>query len=494
MAGQGIGDPLTAVRRLLCAAGAEAYVVGGRVRDAVLDRSAPPEAWSGGLDTDVVVRSDAVGHAAALARALHGTALVLDQARDMARVVWADATLDLARMVGPHLDADLGARDFTINAMAVPLAGLWPPTAGQVIDPTGGLADLAGRTVRMTTARALDADPLRMLRAVRFACQLDFTVEARTREAIRDRAAELRRPARERVRDELVKTLATPLAARGVRDLAELGLLGPVLPEVAACRGVAQRAPHTMDVLEHTLLVLEHVVRIQAALDGAEAAVDAAVAGLLRRFERPLRAHLGRRHGSLPRWLLGRAAALLHDVGKPALLAGAGSDGGAAFAAHGLEGARLAATAGRRLRLSGRDVHFLQRAVAGHLLPLRLVRSGVTPRRVFGYYETLGSVGVDVALLSLADNAAKPAAEPGRVAAVAAVAERLLADWFEHRDSRVSPLPLLTGSEIMVALDISAGPAVGRLSAALREAQAAGEVRTRAQALAFVRQAHRALP
>src|SRR4051812_43469612 len=194
--------------------GAPVWVVGGAVRDRLLGRQTE--------DVDLAVEGDPGPVAATLRRAApHGTAAFqLSDEFGAWRVVSGDHAwhIDVNPLRG-DLEADLRARDVTINAMAEPLAG------GEVIDPTGGRQDLAAGRLRAASERAFADDPLRTLRLARFACELDLSVEARTAELARASAVELTRVAPERVLAELKRIVASPRSRAGIELAAELGVL-----------------------------------------------------------------------------------------------------------------------------------------------------------------------------------------------------------------------------------------------------------------------------
>lgn len=154
---------------------------------------------------------------------------------------------------GDRLEDDLLRRDFTINAMAR------DPLTGEIIDLYGGRLDLERRLIRAVgddPERRFDEDPLRLLRAVRFAAQLGFAIEEQTLQAIERQAATLEKISRERVRDELTRLLVSPDPMRGLRLLVDTGLMAYIMPEVLELRGVSQRPVHSKDVYEHVLRVV----------------------------------------------------------------------------------------------------------------------------------------------------------------------------------------------------------------------------------------------
>lgn len=192
-------------------------LVGGAVRDSLLGRLVPRP------DLDLVVPSDAVELARNLARRLGGAVVVLDQDRSIARLVLQGWTIDLARCLGANLHDDLLRRDYSVNAIALPLPGVEP--AGALLDPSGGMADLAaGRLRAISEANLLD-DPLRLLRGVRLACELGFELEPISLGWIRRHHARLRDVAGERVLAELERLAAAPQGAAGLELTVACGLL-----------------------------------------------------------------------------------------------------------------------------------------------------------------------------------------------------------------------------------------------------------------------------
>src|SRR5579885_3055997 len=212
---------------------------------------------------------------------------------------------------GTVLEEDLLRRDLTINAMAR------DPLTGAIIDPFGGRADLEARLLRAVgddPEKRFDEDPLRLLRVVRFAAQLNFTIEKKTAQAITRRAQTLEKISRERIRDEMNKILLAPMPVLGLRLMVDLGLMEWVIPEVLELRGVSQRPVHSKDVYAHTLQVVQNA----------------------------------------PPHLITRWAALLHDIGKPRTRSV--EDGKVHFFGHEDVGAAMARDILRRLKCSREQI------------------------------------------------------------------------------------------------------------------------------------------
>jgi poly(A) polymerase len=460
-------DGLNAARAAL--AGMPAWLVGGVPRDRALGRDV--------LDVDVVVDGDTAEAARAVARAAGRAAcFALSEEFGAWRVVARDHSwqVDVEPLRGGSLEADLALRDFTVNAIAEPLSG------GAPIDPLGGLADLGDRRLRMAGPGAFADDPLRVLRLVRIAIELDLRPEPGTLTAARAHAGGLDRVSGERVFMELRRILAAPLALRGLELMGDVGATAAVLPELEALRGVEQSRFHHLDVYGHTLEVLDRTIALQADPAGtvdAEHGVE--VAALL---AEPLADGLTR--GEALRW-----GALLHDAAKPLTRAVRPVDGRVTFIGHDLRGAELAQTVLGRLRTSERLRVHVAALVRHHLRAGFLVHEPqpLSRRTVFRYLRACSPVEVDVTLLSVADRLATRgdrAQESRGAPPRRAPPQRPHAPLFRTSGP---PAPLWRGDELAHTLSIALGPRVGQLLEELAEAQYAGEVITREQALACAR-------
>jgi putative nucleotidyltransferase with HDIG domain len=446
-----------------------AVLVGGAVRDAVLGRPLG--------DVDLAVPSGALDLARRCAGRLGGTCVVLDAERGAARVVVGGLTLDVADFRAPTLAGDLAARDFTVNALAVPLAALAARGRASIVDPTGGLADLKARRLRPAGPGVLDDDPLRALRAVRLEATLGFHLTPSAARSVRNAARGLERVSAERVRDELLILLALAESARALRRADALGLLGVIVPEVEAMRATAQPAPHRFDVLEHSLRAVAGCDRILARLDA------------LAPYGEELAAHVAEPlGGGVTRAATLRLAALLHDVSKPETRRRVGRR--VRFFEHDVIGARRARQIGERLRLPERVIAVVERLVRHHLRPMHLGHArAITPRARHRFYRDLREDTRDLLLLVLADAAAVTGASPLATWRRAGVVRALFAGWGEQRAAAARP-PLLRGEDVMARFALEPGPRVGWLLAQAREAQDLGRVRSREEALAYLDSLH----
>jgi poly(A) polymerase len=413
--------------------GYRALLVGGCVRDHLLGRPA--------LDFDVATDAPpetlrALFPGADLVGAHFGVVLVR---RDHAQVEVATFRSDQAYSDGRRPDRvrfqrdpreDALRRDFTINALFL------DPATGEVLDYTGGLADLRAGRIRAIgdPAARFAEDHLRLLRAVRFAARLGFTIEEDTAHAIRRHAPLVRKVAAERVRDELTRILTEGGARRGFELLDELGLLAEVLPEVAAMKGVAQPPEFHPegDVWTHTLLMLERLEQPSPALA----------------------------------W-----GVLLHDAGKPVTFRVAER---IRFDGHVEAGVEIAKAIARRLRFSAAESEQLVALVAHHLRfkdaprmnPSTLKRFLRLPR----FEEHLELHRLDCL------------ASHRRLDNYAWVKQR----WEQMPPEVLKPPPLVRGNDL-IALGFAPGPRFGQALRMLEEEQLDGRISRREEALEFVR-------
>jgi len=442
-----------------------AWVVGGALRDRLLGRETD--------DVDLVVAGDVAAAARQLGAVAGATPFHLSERFGAWRVVSADRKwqIDLAPLRGPTIEEDLALRDFTVNALAEPLAG------GRLIDPLGGARDLLAGRLRAASASAFADDPLRALRVARFACQLGLEPDTATIEAARASATAIGGVAGERVFAELRQILCADEVLAGLELIADLGLTPVVLPELHALRGVEQSRYHHLDVYDHTLAALAALIELErapAAHFGEHAAAVAAV------LDEPLADELTRGQAL-------RLGILLHDTGKPRTR-GLSDEGKITFYEHDRVGAELARTALARLRTSERLTAYVAALTRHHLRLGFLVRERpLTRRAIYRYLATCAPVAIEVSVLSVADRLATRGRKAEEaIARHSELARELLGEALAWRAAG-PPTPLIRGDDLAAELAIEAGPELGRLLAELEEARFAGEVSTREQAIGHAR-------
>lgn len=465
---------------------ARVWLVGGAVRDALLRRPS--------RDLDFAVAGDGPQIARKVANQLGAAYYALDEARGAARVLAAEGgenfVLDFTSLRGDGLNADLAGRDLTINAIAYGFDG-------QLIDPMGGQTDLKARRLRLCSPAAVQDDPVRALRIVRLAVQLEFTIERAAREAVRQAVPLLTTVSAERVRDEFMAMLGGRRPAAALKALDALGILAAIVPETAALKGLTQSAPHIYPVWEHTLATVGYLDDLLGVL-GRTHSIDAAseyalgyAAARVGRYRQEISDYLdvelsaGRRQRSLL-----FLAALLHDIAKPQTRS-AEPGGRVRFLGHEMAGRDIAAERAIALRLANAETARVADWVAYHMRPVTLAQLGpdaITARAVYRFWRATGASGVGVSLITLADLLGTRGIDLGQAEWAARVdtVVRLLDAYYRTAERHVNPPVLLTGDDVL-ALGAAPGRLIGEVLEAVREAQAAGEVVTAVEALALAK-------
>ncbi len=327
---------------------------------------------------------------------------------------------------GQSIEGDLARRDFTVNSMALELTGSNPV----FIDPFNGLADLAKRLLR-TPGKAEDSfsdDPLRMMRAARFASQLGFEIAPDVLAAMKDMAQRIEIISAERVRDEFIKLLMSSNPRTGITILVDTGLADFVLPEIPKLRLEIDEHHHHKDVYEHSITVLEQAIAHEDRLGGPN--------------------------------LIIRLASLLHDIGKPktrALITG----GGVSFHHHEVVGARLAKARLKALRFDGDTIEQVETLVALHLRFHGYGDGEWTDSAVRRYVRDAGDLLVHLHVLTRADCTTRNLKKAARLAGIYDSLEARIAKLMEQEElSKIRPD--LDGAQVMKLLDLKPSAQVGK--------------------------------
>jgi poly(A) polymerase len=422
--------------RRFAAAGHELHLVGGSVRDALLGRlgddldfctDAHPEQTLAVVDGWADAIWETGREFGTIGVQKQGLRIEITTFRAEA---YDGVTRNPIVQYGDNLLDDLQRRDFTINAMAVSVPG------HAFTDPYGGLADLAAKVIRTPAAPALSFsdDPLRMLRAARFAAKLQFIVDKSVIEAMTDMAADLDRITAERIRDEFTKLLCGADPVAGLRLLVDTGLADRFIPEISGLKlEIDEHAQHK-DVYEHTLMVVTNAIRLEG---------DAG-----------------------PDFTL-RMAALMHDVGKPATK-DVGRDGRVSFHHHEVVGARLTKARMKAMRYPKDVTAEVVELVALHLRFYGYGRGEWTDSAVRRYVTDAGDLLPRLHKLTRSDCTTRNRRKAAGLAAdYDALEERIARLQAEEDLARVRPD--LDGNAIMELLGVPPGPIVGQAWRFLKE-------------------------
>jgi len=461
------------------------FVAGGCVRDWLLEK--------GSKDIDLVLPDGAVAIAKAFGEDTGGAFVLLDEAEDVARVVVDTLSFDFSgfRKGAKTIEEDLAQRDFTMNAMAVPLSGVMagverttqgllvarPVVEQLLIDPYGGAKDLGNRMIRAVAIKNLHDDALRMLRAFRFMALLDFSIHEEVLDFVRANAALIGTCASERVNYELECIMASPRAGKALSGLYNNRLLEAIIPEIKELEGVEQPGFHHLDVLGHCLEAVSCMDKL--VQDPCMRFGNCEVMKAWLQDHRDKTAYL--------KW-----AALFHDFGKPSQK-GLRKDGRVTFYNHDKKGAEMAAAIAKRLRWSKSSTIFVQRLVRMHMRPFHLLndlrKGGPTKRAMRKLLEEIESDYPALFLLSMADSMAGcgPMKPAGLDQELSRLFDKIHGFYLKRlMPARKSP-PLLTGRDVMDLFSIGPGPLIGKALRAIEARRIEGIIRKRDEAISWLK-------
>ncbi|HYA87480.1 MAG TPA: HD domain-containing protein [Nitrospirota bacterium] len=467
-----LSPALTYLSQLIPLSPQKIYLVGGSIRDLLLGKEDIK-------DIDVLMPSGSESVARKFADSITGSFFLLDDVRKNTRVVKQAGgeiiQFDFANFEGPDLSADLGRRDFTMNAMALDLRSfIRNRSLDGLIDLFRGNEDVKNGIIRATNPKVLDEDPLRLLRAVRFAATLGFTIEESTAEHIRSRSKRITEPASERVRDELFLILAERNAVKHLSLLDSLGLLSRILPELEPLRGFAPGRYHIHDVLTHVIKTAGYV---DAVLDDLHEISPAHAAALRVHFEENIE-HLVPRKAAL------RFACLLHDIAKPDTFTD--TDGRVRFHGHDNVGSDKAALVCRRLRLSRDSERLVAGVIKQHMRLFNLSTPGGPSRNaLYRYCRDLGDALPESLVLAQADaRATYEIMEKGKFMDTEKSMVAVL-DYYYSKFLKAEAIPLVTGDDL-IRKGLKPGPQFREILDEIKERQAGGTITTRSEALAYL--------
>jgi len=452
----------------------DVWVVGGAVRDALAGEQGEL------FDIDIAV-ADGEDWARRAGNALNAPAVKISTHFDIWRIPLDGGQIDVWELPDNDIERDLRRRDFTVNAMAVPLASFrGGELHASLLDPFNGQFDIERRRLRLVSDDALRDDPLRMLRAVRLEAEAGWRPDAELRSALNRDVALILESAAERQWEELQRILLSERLPWALRRMEQAGLLDRILPELAIGRGVDQRPVHRRDVFWHQIDAVHWIVRLTSPSTPRGLRASAIWRELQPLLEAPaIRA-------ALEQWRLPlRLATLLHDIGKPETRS-VDSDGSTHFFGHSELGAEMVRERLTALRVPAKTINRVELLIEQHLRPGQVNSPGRAPtdRALHRFHTALGEAAVPLCWLFLADSLATAGAEAllPRWPAYAAHVARILA-WQPKRPAQTGRL--LDGNAIMEATGLEPGPLVGQIRAKIDEAAAIGEIATVEQARAL---------
>ena len=452
------------------------WVVGGAVRDALAgDRRER-------FDIDIAVTGGEEWTRRA-AKTLRAPAVKISTHFNIWRIPLDGGQIDVWDLPDRDIERDLRRRDFTVNAMALPLTDFRRGELdASLLDPFGGLEDVNRRVLRLVSDDAFRNDPLRMLRAVRLEAEQQWRPDAALRSALKREAGLINESAAERQWDELQRIILSERFPWALRRLEQSGLLDRMLPELALGRGIDQRPVHRRDVFWHQIDAARWITR----LTGPIAPRGMRTAAIWRELQ-PLLEVPGVR-AALDDWQLPlRLSTLLHDIGKPQTRS-VDEEGSTHFFGHSELGAEMARERLAAMRVPAQTIQQVELLIQQHLRPGQVNSPGQPPtdRALHRFHTALGDAAVPLCWLFLADSLATTGAEAllPRWRGYAAHVARILA-WEPERPVHTGRI--LDGNRIMEATGLGPGPLIGQIRAKIDEAAAVGEIAEVDEARALAR-------
>jgi len=442
--------------------GYNVYLVGGFVRDALLGEISP--------DKDIIVECDNIKRLAkSMAEKLDAHFVPLDEINNIYRIVLPNKTdyIDITAPVNGSLKEDILRRDLTLNAIIYNIKN------NEFIDLTGGINDLKNKVIKGISEQNFLDDPLRILRIYRFYSKLGFKIDENLIEITKKYKSIIEQSAKERINLELSKLFEGDFAAEALKIMYQTGFLEEVLPVSKELDKIPPNSHHHLNLLEHSI---EVVRQIQNYVNSANDEV---------------KNHLT--NNSLGNaTLLGnlKIAGFLHDIGKPQTWTIEEDTGRHRFIKHDDVGSKLVPEILKELKFSKKQIAQIQKLVKFHIYPANIVSMpNVTEKAYTKFYRKMEGLVIEVIILSMADrlSARGPAITEDIVEKNISSLNNLLNNYLEIKED-IKPLEkLLDGNEIMEILNIKQSETLGKIIKELKEAQIAGDVSTKEEAIEFVK-------
>jgi poly(A) polymerase len=469
------GSILEIAGKLAITRNEKVYLVGGYIRDLLLGRIT--------YDIDFALKGNVEKFSRTLARRLRGNFFVMDEETQTFRIFYKCSgpdsigtrwNIDISKMQGKDIVADLGRRDFTIDAMAVDLMKCQVSSVKcqsfSLIDPFSGLRDLKKGLIRLTSPAVLNDDPLRLLRAFRLAAILGFRIERKTLRAISARSLLIKRVSRERVRDELFKILSVDDSYKYFLQIDKAGLLEKVVPQVKKIKrepGLWRHSLLTLRFLEENFKD-SHLARTWSGV----------IAGKTKSHLRNEISAQGTRLALL------KFVSLFHDIGKPQTKKI--REGKTSFIGHDRVGAEIIGKISESVRLSNREIKIMLNLARNHMRVHYLANlESITKRALARLIRDLDEETIELLLFTMADFMATPeklkkqSLKKNRL-----VTRKIIKEYFKFKESKKFTR-LINGNDLIRCLKMKEGPEIGRVLEETELAQREGRIRTRQEALRF---------
>lgn len=441
---------------------AQAYIVGGYLRDFVLNIKT--------YDIDyVLIGVDIIEFSKTFADKVQGHFVLLDEKNAITRVVLSDKIhyVDFAKCIGNTIEEDLSRRDFSINAMAYDIKN------HKLIDIYKSLDDIKNKIVRIFDAKNILDDPLRILRAYRFASKYDFKIEKNSRKILDEnyKLVNHEKIAKERIQIEFLKLLEGKNSAQTIEKMKNNEFLYEIFPELKLQEDIPPNSHHHLQLIDHSIETVNQLEKLIC--------------------EEPewVKNHINQDFiPGISRLSFLKLATLLHDLGKPQTWEIEAESGRHRFIKHDEIGSKMAQKMLKKLKYSNNQIKYITKLIKNHIYPSHLLQSNATEKAVFRMFRRLEEETVDTILLAKADRLSAK----GEKITTTIVKKNMqglceLLESYKVAKETLKPLEkLLSGDEIMGILNIKADKNLGNIIKELKEAQLSGDVITKDDAIEFI--------
>lgn len=444
--------------------GITCYLVGGTIRDILLNRDLLIQ------DLDFVTKEDPKDFVESLLEILEGKLISMDKEKRLYRIRLKEGLiLDFTQLEGEGIEKDLEKRDLTISAMAYPMDAPWPLEKEYIIDPFKGQEDIEKRRVRHIREEAFEEDPLRLIRAPRFMCQLRFNMGEETIEVIRKHAHRLKDVAGERITHELFLILREDKTYHFLTFMdKKLNILNKIFPEIEDMKDIGECKYHVVDSWTHsvyTVKVAESVIYAQGYFEDH----------IRQAYEEHARELISGTHRRIDLIKLG---ALFHDIGKPSAKK-VDTGGRTRFRGHEITGAELVKEYADRLKWSKKESALLYKYVAQHMTPLVLYKKNdVSGKALYKFFTEAGKETLDLLLIALADIiSTRKLLDPHEEMGIFKVHVEYIANNYITRYKPIEDITnIISGREVMEAVDLTESTFVGEVLEDIKKAMFYGHI------------------
>lgn len=439
----------------------EIYLVGGVLRDFYLHKE--------NFDKDIIVdKIEAKVFAKNLADAFKATFIPLDEENKIYRIILKDKIncIDVTNPIGETIEEDLKRRDLTINSIALNLNKL------KIIDINGGIEDLKSKKIRHIREQNFIDDPLRLLRVYRFQSILGFSLDKELVEIIAKHAPKINKSALERINYELLKLFSGNYSEKALEGMNTTGLLAEILPISEELKKVPPNLHHHLDLFSHSI---ETVKQIQKIYEKSN-------------FE--VKKHLEKiDFGGSTRLAHLKLAGFLHDIGKPETWTIEEDTGKHRFIKHDDIGSKMSQNILKKHKFSKKQIDYISKMIKYHIYPSHVVSSHEINDKIYmRFIRKMQDEVIDIITLAMADRFSARGIEiTDEIVKKNINNLKSLLDFYLSVKDSLKPLPkLLSGEEIMEILNIKPSKELGEIIKSLKEAQLAGEINTKSEAIKFI--------